>query len=354
MLRAAFLTVLVSVPLAAQQSAQQIITTAVAKQAAREAEIDNYVIIQQYEMMQAPAYYEKTTLDGRSLFRLVPMPEWQQRAAPAGSDPAFMGSQMARGLDMLNTGMRQEMAGSPAGAMFGAYLNNMLTDMATFSRATAVANDSISDGREEAREQQAGQALFATRARLVGRETIDAADTYHLFADHLEDVPLEQPEDGGKVTMVDAAMWLDATTYVPRRLVMNAVAEQDRKKVPITIELFLQDYQERDGLLVAGRHVMRLSGLMEAMAADSKDRRELEKARREAADLRAKMADMDEQMAQIPAAMRSRVQAQVDRAIAQLEMLSNEGTFEAIVTYRIHSVNAGPPFDWTPVVGSPE
>jgi hypothetical protein len=154
--------------------------------------------------------------------------------------------------------------------------------------------------------------------------------------------------------MVDAAMWLDATTYVPRRVVMHAKAERDGKTVPITIELFLQDYQEREGLLVAGRHVMRLSGLIEAMAIDSKDRRDLEKARREAAELRVKMANMDEQMAQVPAAMRSRVQGQVDRAIAQLEMLSNEGTFEAIVTYRIHSVNAGPPYGWKPTVDGGE
>jgi len=351
MLRTLALTALLTVPVAAQQTAQQIMTTALQKEAARQAGISNYVIIQSNGMMQAPAYYEKENLDGQELFRLVPISEWQKRRPGAIQDPAAMAAGMATGLDMMKGPMEREMASAPGGALMGAYLSDMMTDMATFSRAAAVAEDSISDNRAETIEAQRGRALFGARATLVGREMIDTFAVFHLRATDLQDIPLQQPDDGGKVTMIDASMWLDATDYVPRRLLMHMDMENDGRHVPLTLELLLSDYQQQGSLLVAGRHAMRLSGLMEAMAADSKDRKELEKARREAEKLRAQMANMDEQMAQVPASMRGRVQAQVDKALAQLEMLTNDGTFATEITYRIYSVDQGPPFDWMPMPG---
>jgi hypothetical protein len=352
MLRTLALTALLTVPVAAQQTAQDVMTTALQKEAARQAGISNYVIIQSTDMMQAPAYYEKENIGGQVLFRLVPMSEWQKRQPSAIQDPAAFAGAMAMGIDMLKGPMEREMAGAPGGAIMGAYLSDMMTDWATFGRAVAVAEDSISDGRDEARSTQQGRALFGSRARLVGTEVVDTFQTFHLLADDLTDIPVEQPEDGGTVTMIDANLWLDATDYVPRRLLMHMDVENDGRHVPIEIELVLSDYQRKGTLLVAGHHAMRLSGLMEAMAIDSKDRKKLEKARREAEQLRTRMANMDEEMAKVPASMRAMVQGQVDKALAQLDMLANEGAFVAELTFRIHSVNAGPPFDWIPTPGS--
>lgn len=352
MLRSLALLALITVPLGAQQTAQDVMITASQMEAARQAGISNYVIIQSTGMMQAPAYYEKENIGGQELFRLVPITEWQKRRPGAIQDPAAMASGMAMGLDMLKGAMASEMASAPGGAMMGAYMSDMMTDMATFSRAAAVAEDSISDGRDEARSAAQGRAIFGSRARLVGMEQVDTFRTFHLLAEDLGDIPVEQLEDGGTVTMVDANMWLDATLYVPRRLLMHMEVENDGRRVPVTIELVLSDYQKKGTLLIAGHHRMRLSGLMEAMAADSKDRKKLEKARKEAAELRAQMADMEEQMAKVPASMQSMVRGQVDKAMRQMEMLAADGTFEAELTFRIHSIDEGPPFDWIPAPGS--
>ena len=348
MLRSLALLVVLTLPAGAQQTAQDVMTTALQKEAARQASISNYVIIQSNGVMQAPAYYEKENLGGQELFRLVPPSEWQKRRPSAIQDPAGMAGGMAMGLDMLKGPMEQQMAGNPGGAMMGAYLSNMMTDMATFGRAVAVAEDSVSDGRAEAQDAQQDRAIFGSRARLVGMETVDSFQTFHLLADDLGDIPLDQPEDGGTVTMIDANMWLDATDYVPRRLLMHMDVEDKGKHVPITIELLLSDYQRKGGLLIAGHHAMRLSGLMEAMAVNSKDRKKLEKARRDAEELRAKMANMDEEMAKVPAAARRMMQGQVDKAMKQLEMLTSDGTFAAELTFQIYSVNQGPPYDWMP------
>ncbi len=351
MLRSLTLLVVVTLPAAAQQTAQDIMTTALQKEAARQAGISNYVIIESNGVMQAPVYYEKENIGGQDLFRVVPTSEWQKRRPGAIQDPAAVGAGMAMGLDMLKGPMEQEMAGYPGGAMLGAHLSNMMTDMAMAGRAGAVAEDSISDGRAEAQDAQQGRAIFGSRARLVGREIVDSFQSFHLLADDLGDVPMEQPEDGGTVTMIDANMWLDATDYVPRRLLMHVDVENKGKHVPITIELLLSDYQRSGTLLIAGHHAMRLSGLMEAMATNSKDRKRLEKARRDAEEIRAKMANMDEEMAKVPPAARRMVQGQVDKAMKQLEMLTNDGTFAAEMTFRILSVNKGPPYDWTPMPG---
>jgi hypothetical protein len=352
MLRSLFLIVLLTVPVAAQQTAQDIMATALQKEAARQAGIRDYVIIQSNGVMQAPAFYEKENIGGQELFRLVPISEWQQRRPSAIQDPAALAGGMAMGLDLLKGPMQQQMMGTPGGAIMGAYLADMMTDMATFGRAVAVAEDSISDGRSEAREAQQGRAIFGSRARLVGMEQVDDVETFHLLADDLGDVQVEQPGDGGTVTMVDANMWLDATLYVPRRLLMHMEVENDGRRVPIAIELLLSDYQTKGALLIAGHHAMQLSGLMEAMAVDSKDRKKLEKARRDAEELRTRLANMDEEMAKVPAAAQAMVRAQVDKAMRQLEMLASDGSFVAELTFRIHSVNQGPPFDWIPTPGS--
>lgn len=343
---------LITLPLGAQRTAQDIMTTALQKEAARQEGVSNYVVIQSTGLMQAPAYYEKESIGGQELFRLVPITEWQKRRPGAIQDVRAMGEGMAMGLDMLKGPMADQMRGAPGGAMMGAYLTQMMTDMATFSRAAAVAEDNISDGRAEAREQQDGKALFGSRARFVGMARVDTFRTFHLLAEDLGDIPLEQPEDGGTLTMVDANLWLDATHYVPRRMLMHMEMEHEGRRVPIELEMLLSDYQEKGSLLIAGHHTMRMSGMMEALAADSKDRKKLEKARREATELREKMANMDEEMAKVPASMRAMVQGQVDKAIQQLEMLASDGTFMAELMFRIHSVNEGPPFDWVPAPGS--
>lgn len=351
MLRTLAVAALLTAPVGAQQTAQSIMATAGQKEAARLAGVSDYVIIQSTGVMEAPAYYEKTEIGGKKLFRLVPMVEWEKRRPGAIQNPEAMAAGMAMALDYLKGEMQTQMGGTPAGAALGGEMAGMMDNMVKFSMAAATASDHISDGRAEAKEAAQGQALFATRARFVGRERVDTFETLHLHADNLQDIPLQQPEDGGKVTMLDASLWLDATDYVPRRLLMHLDVENDGRHVPIALETVLGEYQRKGTLLVAGHQAMQLRGIMEAMATDSKDRKKLEKARKDLEKMQAQMAGMDEQMAKMPAGARRMMQGQIDKAMKQMEMLAADGSFNAELSFRIHSVNQGPPFDWVPKPG---
>lgn len=343
---------LLAAPLAAQQDAASILRTAAEKQAARESSVQNYTLIQTVVGMEAPSYFEKETLGGGALFRLVPISEWQKRRPGAIQDPAAMASGMALGLDMLAGPLASKLSGAPGGAMVSGYMSQMMSDMSTFLRAGAEAEQQISDGRAEAVEAQNQLAMFATRARLAGTDDMPSGQAFHLLADNLGDLPVQTMEGGTTMTMVDANMWIDAAEYVPVRLLMHAVMGRDGRKVPITIEMQQLDYKAFGPLYQSTHQIMRLEGLMEAMSMDPKQRQEMEKARRDAEKARRQMADMDAQLAAMPAAARRMVQGQMDKAMAQLDMIINNGAFESEVTAKIIGVNEGPPFDWIPMVGA--
>jgi hypothetical protein len=101
-------------------------------------------------------------------------------------------------------------------------------------------------------------------------------------------------------------------------------------------------------LYLPRRHLMRLSGLMEAMAADPKQRREMEKARQDAVKMQAQMAEMEAQLAAMPASTRRMIEGRMQQAMAQLNQLLSGGAMEAELAFRVRDINKGPPLDWIP------
>lgn len=93
---------------------------------------------------------------------------------------------------------------------------------------------------------------------------------------------------------------------------------------------------------------MRLSGLMEAMAIDPKQKRELRRAREEAAKAETKMARMETQLAEMPAAQRRLIEGQLDRARKQIAMLASGDELEMEIEMEVIGINDGPPLDWRP------
>jgi hypothetical protein len=335
---------------APQQNAQEILQMVMTKQAAREAPVSNYTVIQTVQGNEVPMYYEKARIGGMALFRLVPMAEWQAR----GSDPAMstaVAAPMADGLDMIADGMAKEMASVPGGGMFAGAVTNMTNDMSFFLR-TAYHPDSIAkytnDGRADAARNRSDMALFAQRARLVGRETVSGVEAFHLRVTDMSGITLEQPEAGGEFALTDANIWVDATEFVPVRLLMNGSMTSQGRTTPITIELLQLDYQRAGSLYLPARHVMRLGGLMEAMSLDPKQRQEMEKARREAAKMQEQMVDMDAQMAKMPAAARRMIEGRMEQAVAQLDQMLSGGTIEMEMEFRVYEVDKGPPVSWRP------
>ncbi len=85
MLSAIALLAVTALSAAPIQDAQEILATARAKKAERMADVQNYTIIQRVQgAMESPLYYEAFTTPGGSetLYRLVPMQEWQERNRP--------------------------------------------------------------------------------------------------------------------------------------------------------------------------------------------------------------------------------------------------------------------------------
>jgi hypothetical protein len=346
MIRIAALLVVVTLPLAAQQNAQEVLLRSQQMQAAREAGVQNYTLIQGVQGMETPSYFEKEVIGGRALFRLVPISEWQERRGVVPGGTKENAAAMADGYDLLGGAIGSELRSEPGGAVFAQLITGMLDTMSLFLRS---AEDSVqSDGRAEAAGAASGMAQFAQRARLIGRDTVDGKRAFHVMANDLSGIALEQPSGGGTFAVSEVHMWFDATEFVPVRLTINGSLTANRTTTPLVIEMYQLDYQRAGSLYLPGRQVMRISGLMEAMATDPKQRRELEKSRREAAKMQAQMADMDEQLAAMPAGTRRMVEGRIQKAMAQLDQLLAGGVMEAEVTSRVRGVNEGPPYDWIP------
>jgi hypothetical protein len=342
------LTVLMvaSMPLAVQQDARTVLQTAASMQAAREASVRNYTVIQSVGGVETPAYYEKTEIGGRQLFRLVEMGEWQAKDRDDPNATLAMAAPMANTLDMVSGALGSEMSKVPGGGMFAPAVTGMMDTMSIYLRFAA--DVEIGDGKAEATAGRRGMAAFAQRARLVGRESVAGKPAFHLHADDISDVVLEQPANGGNFALVDGSIWFDATEYVPVRMLMNGTMTADGRKTPISIELLQLDYERTGSLYMPRRHVMRLSGFTEAMATDPKQRKDMEKARRDAARMQDEMARMDEQLAAMPASTRKMIEGRMQQAMAQLDQLLSGGAMEMEVSFRVRGINQGPPLDWVP------
>jgi hypothetical protein len=343
MLSTLALILMAAMPASAQQDARELLQTSVRMQAARESEVENYTVIQTIQLLPSPAYYEKENNGGHWLFRLVPMPEWQARR----TGTLDMAEPMADAFDMISGPLGAQMTGVPGGAVFAQSMTMMMDSLSFYLRA--IDDETLSDGRAEAADQRSDMALFAQRARLVGREDVDGKPAFHLRADDMSGIPLAQPEGGATFALSDVNLWLDVTEYVPVRLLMNGTMTVDGRTTPVTIELQQLDYQQTGPLYLPGRHLMRLSGMMEAMAADPEQREKLEEARRGAARMQGQMAEMEQQIAAIPsAAARRMVEGQMEKAMTQMDQLLSGGVVETEIAFEVFSINEGPPYDWKP------
>lgn len=347
---AAALLVFAALP-AAAQDARSILATMAEKQAERWASVDNYSIEQAIEgaPIPVPVYFTKTTAGGFTTFRRVPFNEWAKKGSGAeGMEPEHY-EIMADGYDMIGQVHRDQ-----ADPMTAGLVTWVTDDAAAFMRAAAEAErsgEAYADDDPDAANVQ-GMAAFGRRARLIGRETVDGRDAFLLRADDLSDVSLEQPEGGdAEFTLLTGSLWIDAEHYVPLRMVMDGEIVTSGGRGPVTMELRLQDYQQSGPLYEPGRQVMRMSGLMQAMATDPEQKKELEEARKEMEKARAEMEKMEAELAKMPASVRGMVEEQMQKSMQQMEMMMNDGVIESVIHQKVLGVNQGPPLDWRPAVG---
>jgi hypothetical protein len=335
MLNLAALPVLAIAAAAMPQDARAILATAQARQAERWETVDDYAVVRRVNGMESVSWYRKFTVEGQPLFREVPRTEWERERTRALGGTVLSSGDLevhAQASEQVGDAMASEMARQGVPPIPGLDFRKMMGDQALFLRAGAAYEEN--DGRSDAAETARGLADFAGRARVAGREDVDGRSAFHLRAEDLSDVPSGHPAGDARFTLRSVSLWIDTEEYVPLRLRVEGAMEADGEVRDVVIEKLDQAYERAGPLYESRRQVMRISGLLEGMSPE--DRKKMAKAR-------ADIEKMEAQMDQIPQAARGMVARQMEKAKAQLALMSDEGAFEAVVEVIRVVVNGGPP-----------
>jgi hypothetical protein len=322
-------------------------------QAERWAEVENYTVTLSVDIsggLQTSIYHEKMEVDGQPTFRLVPPGEYtgslvEKAGFPAGKE--VMG-EMAPGLDMLGDAI----AGG-GGDMPAMDLRGMTSQMSAFARAAASYEED--DGRTDATEAMAHFDEFIKRAKLKGTERVLAtsgdsgamAEAYHLVADKLSDIKLDQPKGDAEFTLKKLSLWLEKEHLVPLRLVMEGEVEAKGKRTPMTIEKLDLDYKQVGPLYESHHQTYKLSGLLSSLS--DKDRKEMEKAKVE-------FEKAKEQLESMPAAQKSMVEKMMKGQMEKFEAMVEGDAFTSTTRVVSIAINEGPPTPYGPgdlTVGGP-
>ena len=162
------------------------------------------------------------------------------------------------------------------------------------------------DFEDMAQEAVYSIAAFSESAELVGTETVDGHEAYHLVAENLE--RKRSFAESQEFTLQTVNVWIDAEHYVPRRMVMDGTMDTDGTPRPVTIETIERDYRDVPGsnMYEPYQQVMRLTG---EMADETK--RQMEEAREA-------LAEFDKQLAEMPESQR---QMMMNMMGEQMEMM---------------------------------
>lgn len=324
------LSVLAASPALQAQDAAEILNRAAQVRASQWSFVDDYTVDQTAAGNRVLLYYEK--VPGTEAFRMVPLSEIaREEAGYTKEEVALMAEGMAMGMGLVGPAVAAQQPGP-----LGLEILNMTGEMQYFLNAAATAARTEDDNSDDARQAEADRASFAEVARLVGRETVDGAETFHLRADGLELV--QTTEEGTTFTLESADVYMDAELYLPRRTVFRGTLEADGRSSPLTIETLEQDLRpagQTGGLMVPHRRVLRLDGIF-GSGLSAEEQAEMEEARR-------KMAELKEQLAALPPDQQEMIRERLAPQIAQMEQMMSGGALEAVVTINEIKVNAGPP-----------
>jgi hypothetical protein len=337
----AFLALISSLPLAAAaEDAASILRTMGEKQIARWAGVERYTVDQSMmgnRMTRSFERFEVKGADGSSFpaFRLS-----GQRAA--SEQCAQFLDQYASGLEMFGDAHASEVerqmqaAGLPPGLLKAtgsdpwATMDSrlMMNGMAVFARGAAQGERMRTDGSEDALAARQDMSEFAERARLVGKETVDGRDAFHLRAEGLDRTEVV---DGQQFTFQTVSLWVDAAEYVPLRTRIEGVATADGQSRPVTIENLERDYRTVAGsrMYEPYARVMRMTGML-----DDAQRAEMAKAQQQ-------MAETERKLAQMPPAQRQMVMNQMGPQLEMMRSMATGGGFE--MTTQVHEIAVNAP-----------
>lgn len=186
------------------------------------------------------------------------------------------------------------------GAMMGGGL-------ATFARAAAAESGSGDDHATDAGQAADQIASFAAAAKLVGTETIDGRDAFHLEASELNQV---QQLEGQEFELQRVSLWIDTEHYAPLQTKMVGVMTSGGESRPVSIEQISSDYRDVAGssMYESYRQLVRISGML-----DAAQQKEMQKAQEQ-------MLEFEQQLASMPASQRKMMESMMG---PQLEMMRN-------------------------------
>lgn len=269
--------------------AQSILKTALQKQAERWEGVDTYVIVQSAAGFSTSTTMNRTTVKdeaGKAYPMFVPsssgaaspqgVPDSATRSPWAGIDP--------RALDE---------SGNDTGTGAGAGAQDMADSMNAFIRT----------------------------ATLVGSDSIDGRDAYHLQSDSMNIV---EPMDNEELRVETMSMWMDEDRYVPLKMMMQGTISSAGQSRPVQIETLMTDYREVPGsnMYESYRRVVRMGGVLS------------DEQQAQMAEARQQLAEFEKQLADMPASQRQMMESMMGSQLEQFrKMAAGDGMeFETVVT----------------------
>ncbi|HSN52913.1 MAG TPA: hypothetical protein VLS87_10305 [Woeseiaceae bacterium] len=253
--------------------AQDIIDKVLALEEERREGVNRYVVEQEVMGQVSKITFERTTVtgpDGKPMdtFRMV-LPDEMLRAAP-GDDPAM----------------------------------------------------SQDDFEDMAQEAVYSIAAFSESAELVGTETVEGREAYHLVAENLE--RRHATDDGQEFVLQTINAWIDSDMYVPLKLVMDGTMSTDGTPRPVTIETIERDYRKVPGsnMYEPYQQVMRLTGEM------------ADETRRQMQEAKTHLAEFEKQMAEMPESQRQMMMSMMGEQIEMMRKMAAGEGIEIVTSVR--------------------
>lgn len=253
---------------AVAQDASEIIDRMLDAYEARTESVEDYTLVQHFMGFRTTSYFVKEMRDGRPVFRL-------QDVSSSGADVEDSGP-------------------------------------GTVDELYAIGED------------------FKDNARYVGRESVAGYDVHVVEITDLESTELgQQIGADSEFRPVSGRLFLDAETYVPRRMVFQGELTNDDGAHEVTSTMDLQDYQDHQGMLIAHRTVMTIEGLGAAIDDDA----------------RAQFEEMERELANMPEEQRRMVESMMAEQLEQFRAMMEGGDEPMVVEVEVSEVrvNAGPP-----------
>ncbi len=280
------------------QDAKSILLKMQEKQQERWQGINNYTVtlsLPEAMGMETSVYYQRREGEIPITFQEVPRPLYEREMViRAGFPPP------------------EEVATAQADALrkymeFGAPTAGMdFNQMAGFLDAGAAAYGIISDEAAEDEKENGDMQEFIKRAKFVGTEMVrstsedkngkfEQSEAFHLYADNLEDIELEQHEGGGEFTLETTSLFIEKEEFVPLALIMKGnIDSGDGNKTPITISKFDLDYKKVGSLYESYTKAYQIAGIFQAMS--KKEQKEMEQAREQLANMTEDQKEIMEKM----------------------------------------------------------